>query len=177
GPCVSPSVYHKSRQGKQKELRYAKINPDSYAYAKRTARRVAATPARRSHPVGPSRTTQAHACRLLEDPHLAISCAHGTNARRLHRAPANSFTTTCGSNIPNGSRQHMVIQIGCAGEGQVSDRLQKNFGEWLKCGEHRYRNLGNLADSACPKLPLRLLLTDDVNYRVLGTRKNRKITS
>jgi hypothetical protein len=33
-----------------------------------------------------------------------------------------------------------VIQIGCAGEGQVSDRLQKNFGEWLKCGEHRCRN-------------------------------------
>ena len=72
-PCVRPRV-----------LRYEKINPDPYAYAKRTARRVAATPARRSHPVGPSRTPQAHACRLLEDPHLAISCAHGTNARRLH---------------------------------------------------------------------------------------------
>ena len=27
-----------------------------------------------------------------------------------------------------------MIQIGCAGEGQVSDRLQKNFGEQLKCG-------------------------------------------
>jgi hypothetical protein len=34
--------------------------------------------------------------------------------------------------------RHMVIQIGCAGEGQVSDRLQKNFGERLKCGEHRF---------------------------------------
>src|SRR4029453_9625515 len=88
GPCVSPSVYHKSRQGKQKKPRYDKINPDPYAYAKRTARRVATAPARRSHPVGPSRTPQEHACRLLEDPHLAISCAHGTNARRLHRPPA-----------------------------------------------------------------------------------------
>src|SRR5678815_5151307 len=88
GPCVSPSVYHKSRQENRKNYVMTKSTPTPYAYAKRTARRVAATPARRSHPVGPSRTPQAHACRLLEDPRLAISCAHGTNARRLHRAPA-----------------------------------------------------------------------------------------
>jgi soluble P-type ATPase len=48
----------------------------------------------------------------------------------------------------------MVIQIGCAGEGQVSDRLQKNFGERLKCGEHRCRRR-NQAGPACPKLTLR----------------------
>ena len=30
---------------------------------------------------------------------------------------------------------HIVIQIGCAGERQVSDRLQKNFGQRLKCGD------------------------------------------
>src|SRR5437879_6960231 len=36
---------------KQKKLRYDKINPDPYA--KRAARRVAATPAVRSHRVGP----------------------------------------------------------------------------------------------------------------------------
>jgi hypothetical protein len=35
----------------------------------------------------------------------------------------------------------MVIQIGCAGEGQVSDRLQKNFGEWLNAG-----NIGSEID-------------------------------
>ena len=34
---------------------------------------------------------------------------------------------------------HIVIPIGCTGEGQVSDRLQKNFGQRLKCGEHRCR--------------------------------------
>jgi hypothetical protein len=43
----------------------------------------------------------------------------------------------------------MVIQIGCAGEGQVSDRLQKNFGERLKCGEHRCRR-HNQAGPASP---------------------------
>ena len=32
-----------------------------------------------------------------------------------------------------------MIQIGCAGEGQVSGRLQKNFGQRLKCGEYRCR--------------------------------------
>ena len=65
---------------------YGKINPDPYTYAKRTARRVAATPALRSHPVGPaSRTRQAHACRLLEYPHLAVPCAHDTNVRRRFR--------------------------------------------------------------------------------------------
>ena len=35
---------------------------------------------------------------------------------------------------------HIVIPIGSTGEGQVSDRLQKNFGQRLKCGEHRCRN-------------------------------------
>jgi hypothetical protein len=46
---------------------------------------------------------------------------------------------------------HMMIQIGCLGEGQVSDRLQKNFGQRLKCGEHRCRRR-NQAGPACPKL-------------------------
>src|SRR5436305_14732448 len=73
---------------KQKKLRYDKINPDPYA--KRAARRVAATAAVRSYRVGPaSRTPPALACRLLEDAHLAISCAHGTNASPLHGATAS----------------------------------------------------------------------------------------
>jgi len=117
----------------RKKLRYDKINPDPHA--KRTARRVAATPALQSNPVGPaSRIPQARACRLLECPHLAIPRAHGAKARRRfrralcrNRLPAhlnlspsqlpcitkstptsssgNRFTTTCGSNIPNGSNQ------------------------------------------------------------------------
>src|SRR5438874_6412848 len=89
---------------KQKKLRYEKINPDPYA--KRAARRVAATPAVRSHRVGPaSRTPPGPACRLLEDPHLAVSCAHGTNRSSTTPGAGNRFTATCGSNIPNGSSQ------------------------------------------------------------------------
>ena len=120
---------------KTERLRYDKINVAPYAHAKRTARRLAATPAQPSNPVGPaSCTPQAHACRPLEYPHLALAHAHGANARRRfrrarcgnHLAPhlnlspsqlpcitkstptpssSNRFTTTCGSNIPTGSSQ------------------------------------------------------------------------
>ncbi len=45
---------------------------DPDPYAKRTACRVAATPALQSNPAGPAgRTPQARACRRLEYPHLA----------------------------------------------------------------------------------------------------------
>jgi len=118
---------------KTEKLRYEKINPDPYA--KRTARRLAATPALRGHPVGPaSCTPQAHACRPLEYVHLAVPHAHGAKTRRrfcralcrnrpashLNFSPGqlpcitkstptpssgNRFTTTCGSNIPNGSSE------------------------------------------------------------------------
>ena len=65
----------------RKNLRYEKINPDTYA--KRTARRVAATPALQSNPVGlATRTPQAHACRPLDYPHLAVARAHSAKARR-----------------------------------------------------------------------------------------------
>jgi hypothetical protein len=37
--------------------------------------------------------------------------------------------------------RHIVIQMGCTGEGQVSDRLRKNFGQRLKCGEHKVPKL------------------------------------
>src|SRR5438552_5513986 len=67
----------------RKKPRYEKINLDPYAHAKRTAPRVAATPAQRSKPVGPaSCAPQTHACLPLEDPHLAVPRAHGANARR-----------------------------------------------------------------------------------------------
>ena len=53
--------------------RYDKIN-----YAKRTARRVAGTPAPRSDRVGSaSRTSQAGACCPLEYPRLAVACTKG----------------------------------------------------------------------------------------------------
>ena len=61
-------------------MRNEKINPDPYA--KRTAGRVAATPAGQNTPVGlASWTTQAHARCPLEYPHLAVAGAYGTHAR------------------------------------------------------------------------------------------------
>src|SRR5438034_6915413 len=51
----------------EKKVRYAKPNPNPYA--KQAARRVAATPAPQSNPVGwSSRAPQVPACRLLEHP-------------------------------------------------------------------------------------------------------------
>jgi len=74
------------RREKQKELPYEKINPDPYAYTKRTAGRFATTPALRSHPIGSaSYTPQARACRPLECPHLAVARAHGAKAGRRFR--------------------------------------------------------------------------------------------
>jgi hypothetical protein len=71
---------HRLRTIKTERLRYETINPDPYA--KRIARRVAATPALQSNPVSPaSRTPQAHARRPLECPRLAVPRAHGANAR------------------------------------------------------------------------------------------------
>ena len=120
---------------KNRKPRYDKINPDPYAYAKRTAGRVAATPALRSLPVGPaSRTPQAAACRLLEYFLLAVGALSrrhrwSTIPPRLWENPSaahlksftksiacftkstptpsfgNRFTTTCGFNIPNGFNQ------------------------------------------------------------------------
>ena len=71
---------HRLQTGKTERLRYEKIDPDPYA--KRTAGRVAETPALRSHSVGPtSRTPQANARRPLEYSHLAIPGAYGAYAR------------------------------------------------------------------------------------------------
>ncbi len=55
-----------------------------------------------------------------------------------------------------------MIQIGCAGEGQVSDRLQKNFGQRLKCGALRlaFPNDLTYARSNKPQFGLRELKND-----------------
>src|SRR5439155_17632021 len=108
---------------------YDKINVDPYA--KWTDRRVAGTPASWSDRVGSaSRRTRAPACRFLEYPHATIPRNYDANARRrfpqalggnlaapyLNLLPClpkpittpssgNRYTTTCGSNIPNGSSQ------------------------------------------------------------------------
>ena len=71
---------------KTEKLRYDKINTDPYAHAKRTARCLAAIPALQSDPVGPAPCTpQAHACRLLGYPYLAVARAHGAKATRRFR--------------------------------------------------------------------------------------------
>ena len=125
----------RSHKPLETEIRHDKINPDPYA--KRTAGRVAATPAVQSISVGPAQCTpQARACRSLVYPHLGTARAHGAKAGRqagptLESSPSklcpcggctpsgfpcltkpittpnsgNRFTTTCGSNIPNGSSQ------------------------------------------------------------------------
>ena len=73
-------------------MRHEKINPDPYA--KRTAGRVAATPALQNKPVGPaSCTTQGHARCPLEYPHLAVASAYGTRARTSF-APRTSSDTS-----------------------------------------------------------------------------------
>jgi hypothetical protein len=77
---------------KIERLRDEKINPDPYT--KRAAGRVAATPALQNTPVGvASCTTQAHARRLLEYPHLAVASAYGTHARPPF-APSTSSDTS-----------------------------------------------------------------------------------
>jgi hypothetical protein len=74
------------RREKQKEISYEKINPDPYAYTKRTAGRIATTPTLRSIPAGPAPCTpQAPACCLLDHSHSAVALTHGANARRRFR--------------------------------------------------------------------------------------------
>ena len=75
-------------------------------YTKRAAGRVAATPALQNKPVGlASCTTQAHARRPLDYPHLAVASAYSTRARTpfapstsadISRADLNSFTEADG---------------------------------------------------------------------------------
>ena len=123
-------ILHRLRTKKPERLRYETINPDTYA--KRTAGRVAATPALQNTPVDlASCTTQAHARCPLEYPHLAVASPYGTRFAprtspdtfradlksfteadchvssnpHVHRTPGSRFTTICASNIPNGSSQ------------------------------------------------------------------------
>ena len=128
--CTRPRADHIS-PWKWRKLRHDKINRDPYS--KRIASCVAATPALQSNPVGSaSRTTQACGCRFLEYPHLGTARAHCARAGRraaphLNLSPCqlpcltkstttlssgNRFTTTSGSNIPNGSSQ--MASVPCA---------------------------------------------------------------
>jgi hypothetical protein len=80
-PVLKDEVNFRSPSDEKIErLRHETINTDPYT--KRTAGCAAATPALRSQPVGAaSCTTQAHARRPLEYPHLAVAGAYGTDAR------------------------------------------------------------------------------------------------
>src|SRR5437764_9770166 len=94
---------------KTEKLRYEKINPDPYA--KRTARRLAATPALRGHPVGPAPCMpQAHACRPLEYPYLAVPRAHGANPREFSPPDETISKTTTTANL-EGTKNMKQIRI------------------------------------------------------------------
>src|SRR6266513_3197770 len=117
----------------RKKPRYEKINLDPYAHAKRTARRVAATPAQRSNPVGPaSCAPQTHACLPLEDPHLAVPRAHGANARRRfcralcrnRPAPHLNLTRT----IAMYHQIHTYTEL----QQQIHDDLRIQHPEWVE---------------------------------------------
>src|SRR6266480_5614744 len=117
----------------RKKPRYEKINLDPYAHAKRTARRVAATPAQRSNPVGPaSCAQQTHACLPLEDPHSAVPRAHGANARRRfcralcrnRPAPHLNLTRT----IAMYHQIHTYTEL----QQQIHDDLRIQHPEWVE---------------------------------------------
>src|SRR6266481_1063060 len=117
----------------RKKPRYEKINLDPYAHAKRTARRVAATPAQRSNPVGPaSCAPQTQACLPLEDPPLAVPRAHGANARRRfcralcrnRPAPHLNLTRT----IAMYHQIHTYTEL----QQQIHDDLRIQHPEWVK---------------------------------------------
>jgi len=121
-----------SSDRKNRKTTYEKIDPDPYA--KRTARRVAATPAIQSNPVGPeSRAPQAHARRPLEHPHLAVAGAYGAHARPPFapspssdpsRAALESFTRT----IVMYHQVHTYIEL----QQQIHDDLRIQHPEWVK---------------------------------------------
>src|SRR5438270_14002177 len=117
----------------RKKPRYEKINLDPYAHAKRTARRVAATPAQRSNPVGPaSCAPQTQACLPLEDPPLAVPRAHGANARRRfcralcrnRPAPHLNLTRT----IAMYHQIHTYTEL----QQQIHDDLRIQHPEWVE---------------------------------------------
>src|SRR6266404_431888 len=117
----------------RKKPRYEKINLDPYAHAKRTARRVAGTPAQRSNPVGPaSCAPQTQACLPLEDPPLAVPRAHGANARRRfcralcrnRPAPHLNLTRT----IAMYHQIHTYTEL----QQQIHDDLRIQHPEWVE---------------------------------------------
>ncbi len=123
---------HRLRTRKTERPRYETINPDPYA--KRTARRAAATSALPSNPVGPApRTPQEHARRPLEYPHLALPRAHRANAGRR-------FCRALGGNCPwpplnlSPGRYPMYHQIHTYTElqQQIHDDLRIQNPEWVK---------------------------------------------
>src|SRR6266403_766494 len=107
---IPAKIVHPLGKKNRKKLRY---DPDPYA--KRTARRVAATPALQSNPVGPAgRTPQARACRRLEYPHLA--------------EPSNATLKSFAKAIAVSPQIHTYAEL----RQQIHDDLRIQHPEWLE---------------------------------------------
>ncbi len=127
-----------SDKAKIERLRHEKINADSYT--KRTAGRVAATPALQNKPVGlPSCTTQAHARRPLEYPHLAVASAYGTRARTPFAPRTSSDTPAPILNLlPRPIAMSHPIHTYTELQQQIHDDLRIQHPEWIApSGESR----------------------------------------
>jgi hypothetical protein len=124
--------YRVLRTRKNRKTRYETINPDPYA--KRTARRAAATPALPSNPVGPaSRTPQEHARRPLEYPHLALPRAHRANAgRRFCRALGGNCPWPPLNLSPGQYPMYHQIHTYTELQQQIHDDLRIQHPEWVK---------------------------------------------
>src|SRR6266545_2538011 len=103
-------------------------------YAKRTAGRVAATPALQNTPVGlASCTTQAHTRRPLEYPHLAVAGAYGTHAPPPFASSPWSDTPVPHLNLlPRPIAMSHQIHTYTELQQQIHDDLRIQHPEWIE---------------------------------------------
>ena len=109
--------------------RYDKIN--TAPYAKRTARRVAGTPAPQSDRVGrASRTSQAGACRHLEYLYLAV--ARTKAGRRFRQALGGNRSTPHVNLLPEPIAMFHRIHTHTELRQQIHDDLRIQHPEWVE---------------------------------------------
>src|SRR5947209_11903235 len=103
-------------------------------YTKRTAGRVAATPALQNTPVGlASCTTQAHTRRPLEYPHLPVASAYGTRARTPFAPSPWSDTPPPHLNLlPRPIAMSHPIHTYTELQQQIHDDLRIQHPEWIQ---------------------------------------------
>jgi hypothetical protein len=123
--------YRVLRTRKKERLRYEKINPDPYT--KRTAGRVAATPALQKKPVDlASCATQAHARRPLEYLHLAVALTAPMPVRHSRRALRRIPLTPHLNLLSRPIAMSHPIQTYAELQQQIHDDLRIQHPEWVK---------------------------------------------